>query len=84
MDGTKLGNLTLEFLERMRERFGDDAELGTFAIVADVNHVNEDGEDENSFSYLCSDKRGWVQVAFFSNVSEISVESSDRLTVDDD
>jgi len=62
MHTNKIGALSLEFMDFLAERYGEDYGLGAVAIIADVI-AGEDDHPTNPIVFSCSDPRRWVQVA---------------------
>lgn len=60
-----LGNATLEFLEHLRERYGDDFEIGETMLLAEVI-VEVDGEELSCLEFAASMPARWAQVGFLT------------------
>lgn len=68
IDGTKIGRIAAEVMERVENEKPDDGEelsIGTVAVIVEVLADEEDGPGWSWISYRCSDVRPWVQAGLF-------------------
>lgn len=61
----QLGNEALAFIEHLRERYGEDFEIGETMLIAEVI-VDQEGEELSCVEYAASDGRRYVQVGFLT------------------
>lgn len=64
LDTTKLSTLALDLIESLAEAHDEDAEVGTIALVVEVNGAHE-GEPATWVEYRCTDPRRWIQAGLF-------------------
>jgi len=60
-----LGNETLCFLEHLKERYGEDFEVGETMLLAEVI-VDRDGEEFSCLEFCASMEARWQQVGFLT------------------
>lgn len=66
-------------MERLTERYGEDAEVGTVAVVAEVDC----GDDSTAIYYRCTDGRHWIQAGLFEAAKRAVVHSQQHIEDDD-
>ncbi len=64
VDTSILGSLAADVMEQIEGLYGGEAELGTVAIIAEIN-VEDDEFGTNVIVYKCSDSRRWIQMGLF-------------------
>lgn len=66
LDTTSLSTLALELIERLATDHEDteDAEVGTVALVVEINGRYED-QEATWVEYRCTDSRRWIQIGLF-------------------
>lgn len=68
METAELGKLAAAFMADVEEQFGEEATLGVFAIIVEID-VPGDDEDHPGWTeimYRCSDQRRWLQRGLFA------------------
>ena len=60
MDVSEVGVLAASLMDSIAEEYGDDCEIGTVAVVVEINH-----DRWSAVRYRCNDGRRWVQAGFF-------------------
>lgn len=83
VDTHPIGALVAEVMDEIDETYGGDADLGVFAIVAEININDEDGPGVTHVLYRCSDNRTWIQMGLFdaaklAAANAISIEEDDE------
>jgi len=78
IDPKALGELAAEFMDALERDFGQDATLGTVAIVAEIDIADDDGPGYCVIRYRCSDRRRWIQAGFFQAASRAAVSDQDE------
>ena len=68
---SRLGSLTLDFMELCKEEFGEDVRLGDIAIVADVL------DKGNPVAICCTDPRYWIQEALLREALDAAERMSE-------
>lgn len=83
VETAELGKLAAEFMAEVEEKFGDNASLGVFAIILEVDVPAESDDDPGwtEILYRCSDQRRWLQSGLFAAAGRAVLEST---TPDDD
>lgn len=79
MNNARIGDLVMEAMEHVQERYGEDATLGEVCIVMDVMH-----EGWSVITYHCSDPRPWVQEALLANACEVAEVNNTPAAVEDE
>lgn len=71
---SRLGETAAELMETVECEFAerDGVEVGVVAVVAEVNYVDEDGDEVTEIRYRCSDGRSWIQAALFGRAVKIA------------
>lgn len=65
------------FEEHLLEDFGDDTlEVGVVAVIAEIRHTDEEGDDSTAIAFWCSDQRAWVQGGLFEAAKLSSLSSA--------
>lgn len=65
VDTHPIGNLVAEVMDEIEETYGENASLGIFAIVAEINVEDEDSLGVTHVIYRCNDNRTWIQAGLF-------------------
>lgn len=60
VDTTAMGVLVAELMDTIADEYGEDAKIGTVAVVVEIDH-----DEWTQVRYRCSDTRSWVQEGFF-------------------
>lgn len=81
VDTHPIGNLVAEVMDEIEETYGDDASLGIFAIVAEINIDEDDGPGTTCIIYRCNDNRTWIQSGLFE---EAKVAATNPVPIDDE
>ena len=77
-DISELGVHAAELMEHMETEYaGKNGELGVVAVIAEINYVEDDGEEVTCIEYRCSDGRRWVQRGIFHEAYRAVGVSSD-------
>ena len=71
IDTSLVGHVAAELIERVGQQFGEDAELETVAVVAEVRHRDDDDADATTITCSSSDSRAWVQAGLLSFASKL-------------
>lgn len=61
----EIGNLAARLMESVAEEFGDEAQINTVAIVAEI-----DAPTHTTFRVICNDDRIWMQRAFLAQARD--------------
>jgi hypothetical protein len=81
VDTHPIGNLVAEVMDEIEGTYGADAELGVFAIIAEINIDDETGPGVTHVIYRCNDNRTWIQMGLFEAAKRATVEAT---TLEDD
>jgi len=65
VDTHPIGQLIADVMETLEQTYGENAELGIFAIVAEINIEDEDSPGVTHIIYRCNDNRTWIQAGLF-------------------
>jgi len=65
VDTHPIGNLVAEVMDEIEKTYGEDAQLGIFAIVAEINIDDGDGLGVTHVIYRCNDNRTWIHSGLF-------------------
>lgn len=80
----QLGNECLAFIEFLRERYGEDFEIGETMLIAEVN-ITLDEEQFSCVEYAASVPQRWAQVGFLMaalRAAERTLDSEDIVPPD--
>lgn len=61
IDTTSVGQMAAGLMETIETEFGENARVGTVALVVEIEHIDDEGDAATSITCACSDRRGWVQ-----------------------
>jgi hypothetical protein len=61
IDVSEVGRLAAETMESVERQFGGDAEIGAVAMVVEVRHPDEEGDEATTITCCSNDRRSWVQ-----------------------
>ena len=73
LDTTAVGHLAAQLMDRLTEEYGEDAEIGTVAVVVEVEMGNA-----TAITYRCTDARRWIQVGLFGAAQRAVLEQDDE------
>jgi hypothetical protein len=76
----QIGELALEFMEDLEQTYGDQLEVGTLAIIAEI-HLDNGGA--TAVEFRCSDGRPWLQRGFFEAAIH-AVDATAEIIEDDE
>lgn len=68
MDTSSVGLVAAELMERIQDDYGDGVEVGTVAVVVELDlPASEENDDMGAteITCRCSDDRRWVQAGLF-------------------
>ena len=71
IDTSLVGHVAAELMERVAQQFGEDAEVETVAVVAEVRHRDDDDAEATTITCSSSDSRAWVQAGLLSFASRL-------------
>jgi len=77
VDTHPIGQLIADVMETLEQTYGENAELGIFAIVAEVNIDEDDSPGVTHIIYRCNDNRTWIQAGLFEAAKVAAMNSSD-------
>jgi len=77
VDTHPIGQLIADVMETLEQTYGENAELGIFAIVAEINIEDEDSPGVTHIIYRCNDNRTWIQAGLFEAAKVAAMNSSD-------
>ena len=77
VDTHPIGQLIADVMDNLERTYGENAELGIFAIVAEVNIDEDDGPGVTHIIYRCNDNRTWIQAGLFEAAKVAAMNSSD-------
>ena len=61
IDTSIVGQLAAETMESVEQQFGENAEIGTVAMVVEVRHLDEEGDEATTITCTSNDRRPWAQ-----------------------
>jgi hypothetical protein len=61
IDTSVVGQLAAETMESVEQQFGENAEIGTVAMVVEVRHLDEEGDQATTITCTSNDRRPWAQ-----------------------
>lgn len=71
IDTSLVGHVAAELMERVAQQFGEDAEIETVAVVAEVRHRDDDDAEATTITCSSSDSRAWVQAGLLAFASRL-------------
>ncbi len=76
VDTHPIGQLVAEVMDEIEKSYGEDASLGIFAIVAEINIDEDDGPGTTHVIYRCNDNRTWIQSGLFEAAKYAAMNAS--------
>lgn len=65
VDVTDLGALVAGAMEEIEGTYSEEAQLGTFALIVEIDVADGDVPGYTHIVYRCNDNRSWVQAGLF-------------------
>lgn len=80
METAELGVVAAELMDRLESDYAgkQSVEVGIVAVVAEINFIDDGGEDVTAIEYRCSDGRRWIQAALFEHAKRGVYYSSEE------
>jgi hypothetical protein len=78
IDTSVVGRLAAETMETVEQQFGEEAEVGAVAMVVEVRHVDENGDEVTAITCTSSDRRSWVQYGLLKFAAKLVGATADH------